>query len=260
MSTDKFQSDPFYMRIWGDYAMFADPLTKGGGEKLSYQIPTYQALKGIVEAVYWKPSLYYVLDEVKIMRTIQTETQGIRAPLNNGGNDLNSYTYLKNVEYWLKFHFEWSRRPELSQDHNAIKHQEILIRAMKRGGRRDIFLGTRECVAYVDYLDKFTYARAKTAYEGEKRSFGIQFHSFIYPDENPNRDQEEILLISNFCTTIMEDGCIQFCRPEECKIHHELGTYQIKQFGKNTFTTVDAEYDLILEDEAKYPLIAREEA
>lgn len=259
MSTGKFQSDPFYMKIWGDYAMFADPLTKGGGEKLSYQIPTYQALKGIVEAVYWKPSLYYVMEEVKIMKPIQTETHGVRAPLNNGGNDLNNYTYLKDVEYWLKFHFEWSKRLELAQDRDEIKHQEILIRSMKRGGRRDIFLGTRECVGYIDYLNKSKYEQAQTAYEGEKRSFGIQFHSFIYPDENPDSKQNEFPLISSFCTTIMENGCIKFCRPEACEIHHELGTYKIKSFGNDDFTSVDTEYELLLKDENKFPLAAREE-
>lgn len=33
--------------VFGRYALFTDPLSKTGGEKCSYQIPTYQALKGI---------------------------------------------------------------------------------------------------------------------------------------------------------------------------------------------------------------------
>ena len=33
-------------RLWGRYALFTDPLTKVGGEKCSYHIPTYEALKG----------------------------------------------------------------------------------------------------------------------------------------------------------------------------------------------------------------------
>ena len=59
-----FQSDPFYLKVFGEYALFTDPMSKGGGEKFTYQVPTYQALKGIVEASYWKPSIYYVIDEV----------------------------------------------------------------------------------------------------------------------------------------------------------------------------------------------------
>ena len=38
--------------VYGPYALFTDPLTRMGGEKLSYQLPTYQSLKGIIESVY----------------------------------------------------------------------------------------------------------------------------------------------------------------------------------------------------------------
>lgn len=41
--------------VYGDYALFSDPITRIGGEKCSYHIPTYEALKGILASVYWKP-------------------------------------------------------------------------------------------------------------------------------------------------------------------------------------------------------------
>ena len=44
--------------ITGKFALFTDPLTKIGGEKSTYQIPTYEALKGILSSVYWKPNNY----------------------------------------------------------------------------------------------------------------------------------------------------------------------------------------------------------
>lgn len=246
----RFQSKPFYLRIWGDYALFTDPMTKAGGEKFSYQVPTYQALKGIIEACYWKPVLYYVVEEVKVIKPIQTETHGARSPLNKGGNDLNYYTYLKDVEYWVKFHFEWNEnRQELKDDRNEIKHQEILIRSMKRGGRRDIFLGTRECVGYIGYLHEKQYNNAKTTFDGEKRSFGIQFHSFIYPDENSQAESNDISLISCFSSVVVDDGCIQFCRPEECRVRHELSSYQIKTFPAGSFREVDREYEEFLDED-----------
>ena len=37
--------------VFGEYALFTDPISKTGGEKFSYQIPTYQALKGITESL-----------------------------------------------------------------------------------------------------------------------------------------------------------------------------------------------------------------
>jgi len=91
--------------LYGPYALFTDPLTKMGGEKLSYQIPTYQALKGIVESVYWKPTIIYYIDEVRIMNPIRMESKGMR-PINySGGNTLANYTYLREVKYEVKAHF-----------------------------------------------------------------------------------------------------------------------------------------------------------
>jgi len=39
-------------KVSGKYALFTDPLTKIGGEKCSYHIPTYEALKGVLRSVY----------------------------------------------------------------------------------------------------------------------------------------------------------------------------------------------------------------
>ena len=43
--------------VFGDYALFSDPVMRVGGEKASYQIPTYEALKGILHSIYWKPTI-----------------------------------------------------------------------------------------------------------------------------------------------------------------------------------------------------------
>ena len=53
-------------KVYGRYALFTDPLTKTGGEKFTYQIPTYQALKGITESIYWKPTFVWIIDSVRI--------------------------------------------------------------------------------------------------------------------------------------------------------------------------------------------------
>lgn len=70
--------------VFGDYALFTDPLTKIGGEKLSYSVPTYQALKGIVESIYWKPTIIFTIDKLRVMKPIQMESKGVR-PIEYGG-------------------------------------------------------------------------------------------------------------------------------------------------------------------------------
>ncbi|HJK83697.1 MAG TPA: type I-C CRISPR-associated protein Cas5c, partial [Methanocorpusculum sp.] len=123
-------------KVWGNYALFTDPLTKIGGEKFSYQIPTYQALKGILESVYWKPTFIWVIDSVRIMKRIQTQSKGIRPIKYTGGNDLSIYTYLKDVEYQVKAHFEWNEhRLDLVDDRNENKHYSMATRMIARGGR-----------------------------------------------------------------------------------------------------------------------------
>ena len=40
-------------QVSGDYALFSDPIMRVGGEKCTYQVPTYEALKGVLSSVYW---------------------------------------------------------------------------------------------------------------------------------------------------------------------------------------------------------------
>lgn len=235
-----FQSNPFYMKISGPYALFTDPMSKANGEKFTYQVPTAQALQGIIEAVYWKPTLRYVVDEVKVLKLIQTETKNILVPMMNGKKDLSYYTYLKDVAYAVKFHFEWADRPDMAKDRNEKKHEQILLRSMKRGGRHDIFLGTRECIGEIERLRECEYEQLKTPFLG-KISFGIMFHSFSY-QERMNKGKLGGTLYSQFAPIIMNDGVIAFIRPEDCLIRHELRDYRVKEFTEDMYMPVDEQW------------------
>ena len=110
--------------VFGDYGLFSDPVTRVGGEKFTSQIPTYEAMKGVLHSCYWKPTIIWIIDKVRVMNPIQTETKGIRPiKYDTGKNDLSYYTYLKDCRYQVKAHFIWNEnRPELSQDRNENKH------------------------------------------------------------------------------------------------------------------------------------------
>ena len=84
--------------VTGKYALFSDILTRAGGEKTSYHIPTYEALKGIMHSVYWKPTIIWIIDDVRVMKPIRFCRKGIR-PIRyiDGKNELAYYTYLENV-------------------------------------------------------------------------------------------------------------------------------------------------------------------
>jgi len=65
-------------KVHARFALFTDPLTRIGGEKCSYHLPTYEALKGIAKSIYWKPTLIWEIDAVRIMKPIRTQTKGMK--------------------------------------------------------------------------------------------------------------------------------------------------------------------------------------
>lgn len=226
-------------KVSGKYGMFSDPITRVGGEKSSYHIPTYEALKGILASIYWKPTIIWYIDKVRVMKKVQMEVKGIRTIKYNGGNDLSYYTYLKDCEYQVQAHFEWNmNRPELMYDRNENKHHEIAKRNIKKGGRRDIFLGTRECQGYVEPC---VFGEGEGAYdECDLIDYGIMYHGITYADEAYSDETKNKMSI-NLWHAKMEKGIIKFVKPSECPIHKIVHDMKIKEFGeeRNNFIGLD---------------------
>jgi len=225
-------------QVTGDYALFSDPVTRVGGEKCSYHIPTYEALKGILQSIYWKPTLIWVIDAVRIMNPICTETKGIRPIRYNGGNELSYYTYLKNVCYQIRAHFEWNEnRPELARDRNEHKHYNIAKRMIASGGRRDVFLGTRECQGYVEPCVFGEGAGAYDDLAGEV-SYGFMYHGITYADEAILEEDKGKMTVRFWRPVMLSGGLIEFIRPEECREKRYIKEMTIKRFGEGNFTGV----------------------
>ena len=215
-------------QVTGDYALFSDPILRLGGEKCTYQVPTYEALKGILSSIYWKPTILWYIDAVRGMNPIQTEVKGMRPIKYHGGNDLAYYTYLKHCRYQVRAHFEWNEnRPELAQDRDENKHHEIAKRMIRKGGRRDIFLGTRECQGYVEPC---VFGEGSSSYdEIPELSFGLMYHGITYADEAYSPDTVG-KMTANFWNAVMRKGVITFPKPEDCPMHKTLGNMEIKPF------------------------------
>lgn len=220
--------------VFGDYALFTDPLTKIGGEKLSYSVPTYQAIKGILESVYWKPTIMYIIDELRVMKPIQMESKGVRPIDYGGGNTLANYTYLKDVHYQVKAHFVFNEhRPDLAFDRNEGKHYSILQRSLKAGGRRDIFLGTRECQGYVQPCE---FGSGAGYYDTDERThyLGTMVHGFNYPDETGKNE-----LSVRLWPVEMNKGYIRFPKPEECSIVRSVREMEPKSFHSDSIESAE---------------------
>ena len=223
-------------QVTGRYALFTDPLSKVGGEKCSYHVPTYEALKGIAKSIYWKPTLIWVIDEVRLMKRIRTQTKGVKPLDLGGGNSLAIYTFLADVQYQVRAHFEWNEhRPELSDDRIEAKHHAIAQRMIDRGGRQDVFLGTRDCQGYVQACE-FGSGAGELDDAGEL-AFGLMFHGFDYPDETGGTE-----LRARFWRPTMVNGVIRFTHPQDCTERRFVRSMSVKPFGLNqNIRPVDAD-------------------
>lgn len=218
-------------RVHSDRALFTDPIFRVGGEKRSYPVPTYGALKGIISSVLWKPTIIWYIDQVRIMNEICNESENI---INlkyyydkKSDRDLSIYTYLSDVSYKVKAHFDWNyNRPEFETDRNEKKFYDMTMRALEQGPKRDVFLGTRECQGYVEptvfEADKGFYDATDTI------SFGYMFHSYEYPDEVRNSSGGKIAtsgyLTSLFHNVVMNNGIINFPLPGNIQKEHRRTT------------------------------------
>ena len=220
------QRNSIEFKVWARHALFTDPLTKIGGEKCSYHVPTYEALKGITKSIYWKPTLIWVIDEMRVMKRIRTQTKGTKPLEFSGGNSLAIYTFLADVEYQVRAHFEWNtHRPGLAGDQIDGKHHTIARRMLDRGGRQDIFLGTRDCQGYVEPCEFGSGAGAHD--DAGQLSFGVMFHGFDYPDETGTGE-----LHARFWKPTMVNGRIQFDRPDsDSMIRKFVRPMNVKPFG-----------------------------
>lgn len=99
----------------------------------------------------------------------------------------------------------------MEKDRNDMKHWTVAKRMINRGGRRDVFLGTRECQGYVESC---LFGEGEGFYDKSGEiAYGLMFHGFDYPDETGKGE-----LYSRFWQPKIVDGVVNFIRPEACTI------------------------------------------
>lgn len=229
-------------QVSGDRALFSEIVTRVGGEKFTTPIPSYEAIKGVLQSVYWKPTFMWIIDEVRVMNKIQTERKGIKNYVYNSKDPMKRYdlsycTYLRDVVYQVRAHFEWNpNRPELKDDRIAKKHLAIANRMIRSGGRRDVFLGTRECQAYVEPC---VFGEETGYYDNvEEIPYGLTYHGITYADEALLAEDKGFMTV-RFWQAKMSHGIIRYVRPEDCVTKRHIKKMPMKVFSveKENFTS-----------------------
>lgn len=217
------------LEIYGSHAMFTDPEQKRLGRLRSLPVPTYEAVKGILRSVYWKPTFIWVPDELRVMNRISHEAYPVKLH-QRSGIVITEKERLINVRYQIRAHFVWNEnRPELAADRDETKHFRIALRSLSKGGRRNVYLGTADCCGYVRSAH---FGSSRSFYDGFDIDFGEMYHGISYPDEGRNDEERQGLFLRKW-NCVMENGIIRYSPPEDCRSVF-LRTAGIKKFGINS--------------------------
>lgn len=161
------------IRVRGPYALFTRPEMKV--ERVSYDVITPSAARGIIEAIYWKPAIRWVIDKIHVLNEI--EFTNIRRnevsdkvstdkalQLMKGSNESfflaatekrqqRASMVLKDVDYVIQAHFEMVAEKAGPED-TEEKHYNIALRRLRKGQYFHApCLGTREFSAQVDLIE-----------------------------------------------------------------------------------------------------------
>ena len=161
------------LHVWGQHALFTRPELKV--ERVSYDVMTPSAARGVLEAIHWKPAIRWVIDRIHVMEPIRFQSirrneVGHKAPAGTiksamkrgdlGGLQLlvdedrqqRASTVLVAPRYVIEAHFDLTAKAEAGD--NEGKHLDIFNRRAARGQCfHQPCLGTREFAAHFALIE-----------------------------------------------------------------------------------------------------------
>ncbi len=211
------------LRVWGEFACFTRPEMKV--ERVSYDVMTPSAARGLIEAIYWKPQITWVIDRIHVLRPIRftnirrNEVAGkipvgaVRSAITAGRGNLGYFvddgdnrqqratTLLRDVEYLIEAHFE------LRDDSDPpAKHWEMFRRRASKGQCfHRPYMGCREFPADFELWEG---SPPSSTLEGE-RDLGYMLHDIDFTND----------MTPHFFRAIMRDGVIDVPALDGQEVH-----------------------------------------
>ncbi|MGE3149240.1 MAG: type I-C CRISPR-associated protein Cas5c [Pseudorhodoplanes sp.] len=161
------------LRVWGDYACFSRPEMKV--ERVSYDVMTPSAARGILEAIHWKPTILWIVDRIHVLKPIRFQSLrrnevGHKIPTRTAASSMNANsveglnliveddrqqraaTLLRGVDYVIEAHFELTAKA--GADDSEGKHLDMFNRRVAKGQcYHRPYLGCREFAADFEPVD-----------------------------------------------------------------------------------------------------------
>jgi CRISPR-associated protein Cas5d len=155
------------LRVWGDYACFTRPEMKV--ERVSYDVMTPSAARGVLEAILWKPAIRWEAHRIDVLRPIRwtsvrrnevgsvISTRNVLTAMSGGSAVLGLYVeeerqqraglFLRDVEYVIHARFHLTERA--GPGDSVKKFAEMFQRRVEKGQcMMQPYLGCREFAAH----------------------------------------------------------------------------------------------------------------
>ena len=212
------------VEVWGDYALFTRP--ELSVERVSYDVISPSAARGILESLYWHPGMKYQVDRIHVLNPIRFTNvrrnevkskalaSSFRTVMSNGGDLPSIYTsediqqrasmMLRDVRYVIEAHFDMTDKAQPGD--NPGKFKDILMRRLRKGAcYSQPYLGTRECSCPFREWDVVEPPRGFYSDDG-RRDFGIVLYDMDY--SNPSS------IVPMYYRCVMENGVIDVAGSE----------------------------------------------
>ncbi len=208
------------LHIKGDNACFTRPEMKV--ERVSYDVITPSAARGILEAIHWKPAIQWVIDKIHILEPVCFESirrnevaskisaRNVTSAMKKGSTEglymladdgkerqQRAATILRNVGYIIEAHFVLTGKG--AKDDNEGKHLDIFNRRARKGQCfHHPYLGTREFPVEFTLLENNVFPISNLLENDRDRDFGWMLHDIDFADDNT----------PHFFRAVMKDGVI----------------------------------------------------
>ncbi len=218
------------VEVWGDYACFTRPEMKT--ERVSYDVMTPSAARGLLEAIYWHPGIRWVIDRVYVRAPIRftsvrrnevkstVNARTAREVMERGSGELylnasgdiqqRATLLLRDVRYVIQAHFNITQRA--APDDNAGKFQDIIKRRLDRGQfYHQPYFGCREFPAH--FAPCREVPPCPEELKGE-RDLGWMLYDMSWEDFDADpRPLEERELHPRFFRAVLRDGVLEVPSP-----------------------------------------------
>lgn len=223
------KSNSFCVSVSGPLAMFGTPTSKQNCEMISYPMPTYSALCGMMNHIYYRPGMKWVIEKCRVMKEIKYQEITIKTPhyrekslAKSRKIQILNYSFLLDVEYQIKAHYVIDKAFVNDEHGNcAFVHDDAIRNAIENGTEKMVKLGkSNSGIAMVRPCE---WGERKSFYDNHGTSEAIwMFHSFKFD----KKDWDRVITDVGFCKQYMDKGIIDF---ENIRV-----TYQSKNKGRHS--------------------------